>query len=112
MKHTDLLKTAAGTINDRHYVYGDHDACFSRASSLASIILGKPISTYDVAMILHSVKLARIRGSRTHEDSYVDGINYLAFAGEFAQQEDSVVTAMEDDIAEMARKLAPVKSEG
>lgn len=107
MNHRDILKLSAGLIAERGKEYGPEDACFQRSADLASIILNKPISKYDVAMILHANKLARLQESRTKSDHYVDGINYLAFGAQFAQQSSSVAVAVEDDIKVMATRLAP-----
>jgi hypothetical protein len=107
MNHREVLKEAAGVITERGKEYGPEDACFQRSADLASIILNKPISKYDVAMILHANKLARLQESRTKADHYVDGINYLAFGAQFAQQNGSIAVAVEDDIKVMATRLAP-----
>lgn len=99
------------TLRDRAAQYGHEEECFDRISQLATLILNKAISPYDVAMILHCVKLGRMPTGRQTADHYVDGINYLAFAGQFAGLRTSVDTALEDDIAAMAKKFAPVKKE-
>lgn len=107
MNHREILKEAASLIAERGKEYGPEDACFQRSADLASIILNKSISKYDVAMILHANKLARLQESRTKADHYVDGINYLAFGAQFAQQNGSIAVAVEDDIKVMATRLAP-----
>ena len=107
MNHREVLKEAAGVITERGKEYGPEDACFQRSADLASIILNKSISKYDVAMILHANKLARMQESRAKPDHYVDGINYLAFGAQFAQQNGSIAVAVEDDIKVMATRLAP-----
>jgi hypothetical protein len=56
----------------------------ARACDIFSLITGKTITPYEANIFLHSLKLARIRVAPTKRDSYIDGINYLAFAGEFA----------------------------
>ena len=58
-----------------------------------------------------SIKLSRITSSQTLDDNYIDGINYLAFAGQFSTAEEQVAVALEEDIAAMARKYAPRKYE-
>jgi hypothetical protein len=110
MNHKDVLKSAATMLNERGQEYGGEEACFKRISDLASIILNKSISQYDVAMILHCVKLGRLQEARQKPDNYVDGINYLAFASQFSHAQNSVVTAIEDDIASMAKRYSPVYS--
>jgi hypothetical protein len=84
---------------------------FDRAAKLATLMLDKHVTMYDIAMIMHSMKMARISSSRTLDDNYVDGINYLAFAAQFSQAEEQVKVALEEDIAAMARKFAPVRTQ-
>ena len=105
--HRDILKEAASLIAERGKEYGPEDACFQRSADLATIVLNKPISKYDVAMILGLNKMARLQESRSKRDHYVDGINYMAFAAQFAQQQGSAEVAVEDDIKAMASRLAP-----
>jgi hypothetical protein len=107
MNHKQTLLAAGKILNDRAQEYGGEEACFKRISDLATIVLNKSISEYDVAMILHCVKLGRLQESRQKDDNYIDAINYLAFGAQFSKTENSVVTAMEDDIVSMAKKLAP-----
>ena len=107
MNHRKVLKEAASLLGERGKEYGPEDACFQRSADLATIILNKSISKYDVAMILHANKLARLQESRTKSDHYVDGINYLAFGAQFAGDSSSITVAVEDDIKVMATRLAP-----
>jgi hypothetical protein len=59
-------------------------------------------------MIHVATKLARIKNSPKLDDNYLDMVNYAAFCAEFVHgQNISTNDAVEDDIAEMARKLAP-----
>ena len=64
--------------------------------------------------MIHAItKLVRTTTSRSHTDNYVDAINYMAFAAQFVSRPDSVHTAFEDGVTEMARKLAPMpRAEG
>ncbi len=110
MNHKEILKSAASILNDRAKEYGDDVACFNRISKLASLVLNKDVSEYDVAMILHCVKLGRLQESRTKADNYIDGVNYLAFGAQFAQGVNSVAVAAADDIASFAKKWAPAGS--
>jgi Domain of unknown function (DUF6378) len=112
MNHKEALLAAGKILNERAQEYGGEEACFKRISDLATIILNKPISQYDVAMILHCVKLGRLQEARQKDDNYIDGINYMAFAAQFADGRGSVETAMEDDIKAMAARLKPVNVGG
>ena len=101
--HMDILDLAGITLSERESQYGPAAPCFDRASKLASIVLNKPISRYDVAMVLHALKLARLQENRANADNYVDGINYLAFAGEFIGGDESILIAAENDVAALIR---------
>lgn len=94
-------------LGDRGRKYGNVEDTFDRASKLSTILLNKQITMYDVAMIFHAMKMARLHSSRTMDDNYIDGINYLAFAAQFSNAEEQVKVALEEDIAAMARKFAP-----
>lgn len=86
MHYRDVLKTCAGILNDRNQKYGDSDVCFGRISKIASVVLDKPVSEYDVAIILSCVKLGRIPGNPAYADNYVDLANYAAFSAHFADK--------------------------
>lgn len=109
--HTEILSTAARTLKDRHTQYGPAELCFDRISQISTLILNKEISPYDVTMIMVALKLGRLQESRGLDDNYVDGINYMAFAAQFAKAKTSIETAVEDDIVAMAKRLSPKKSE-
>ena len=109
--HTEILSTAARTLRDRHTQYGSEELCFDRISKIATVILNKEISPYDVSMIMVALKLGRLQDARTLDDNYIDGINYLAFAAQFAKAKTSIETAVEDDIVAMAKRLAHKKPE-
>jgi hypothetical protein len=79
---------------------------FDNVSRIATVILGRIVTPFEIAMILHCVKLARISVDIKEPDNYVDGVNYMAFAAQFAGIERS--SAEDDEIAALARKFAPV----
>lgn len=107
MKAKSLLRSAVEKINERGQLYGSVSATHERAAIIADTVLNAQLSAYDVMMILHCVKLARIGGSVDQVDNYLDGVNYLAFACEekFGRAEEDIV---DDGAAEMAQKLAPL----
>lgn len=106
--YVETLDKAYVKLSDRQTNYGPEAARFERLSKIASIMLNKPISMYDAAMILHCDKMARLQENRCDSDSYVDGINYLALASEFAANQFSIETAAEDDVK---AKVADLKQE-
>ena len=104
MNYRDILTTAASTLTERGHQYGPVELGFDRASKLASIRLNKPVSMYDIAIVLSCVKQARQTENPTLVDSWVDDVNYTAIAGQFAAAQFDTI---EDDIAAMARRFAP-----
>lgn len=102
--HTEILTAAAHTLKERGQQYGSVELCFDRASKLASIRLNRPVSMYDVAIVLSCVKQARQTENPTLVDSWIDDVNYTAIAGQFASAQFGNI---EDDIAAMARRFAP-----
>jgi hypothetical protein len=111
MNHKEVLSGAVSLLKQRGDQYGQAEQCFSRISAIASEILKKKISKHDVAMIHVATKLARMAESPQLADSYMDAINYMAFAAEFAKAEVSTGANVEEEIAAMARRLAPMRTE-
>ena len=109
--HAEILASAVATLRERGVQYGAIEPCFDRASKIASIMLNKSISPYDVSMVMLAVKLGRLQESRDLDDNYKDAINYLAFAAQFIGAKPSNET-IEADIAEFAKKYAPRPDSG
>jgi len=113
MEAKSLLSEAKAKIEERGESYGPYRATYERAAIIANTTLGTQLMAYDVMMILHCVKLARIGGPGDQIDNYLDGVNYLAFACEerFGTAAGVVFEAstsiIDDGIAEFARKFAP-----
>ena len=85
MTRTEILDEAASLLTgSRQAVYGDARAMHGRIASYWSAHLDHPVSAADVAVMMVLLKLARTKASPDHADSYVDGIGYLAIAGELA----------------------------
>lgn len=107
-----MLEEAARLIGDRGEQYGPPDKCFENIAIISSVLLDRPVSAKDVALVLVATKLARMTHSPKLADSYVDAINYMAFAARFAKVDSSTQGAsLEDDIAAVAKRFAPVKME-
>lgn len=108
MHYREVLRHCAQTLSDRGRQYGDSDECFTRISQIASAILDKPITPYDVAMILAAVKLGRMHGNRSYPDNYIDLANYSAFGAHFAEREEKSVAnvvAMQKSPSPFAARL-------
>jgi hypothetical protein len=83
MDHRDVLKEAQSLLSQRGNSYGAAQENFERAATLLSVLSGKKFSAYDVSLAMLAVKLSRLAHSPDHHDSWVDGINYMAFCAEF-----------------------------
>ena len=105
MKHTDVLYTAADVLNQRAETYGDSEPLFGDIAALATIILGKHYSKYDVSVVMECVKLARRKVTPLLEDNYVDQVNYTAFSAQFAVE--AFTPTPEEDTAAPATQLSP-----
>lgn len=114
MHHTEFLTQTARILNERGQEYGPVEPCFERIANLASILLNRNVSPFEVCIMHISTKLARSVESPTKEDTWIDLINYAAFAGQFSNQrsngnEKVNLAQLEADMnaAEIARKFAP-----
>lgn len=106
------MTDAVRIFNERNPKYGDMRVGMERVANIASIITGMSLTAHDVALVLHAVKLSRLGNDRSNPDHYVDGVNYLAFAGELITEDvygtgSAITDALDDGVAEMAAKLAP-----
>lgn len=84
MNHVDMLAEAAKLVRPRGVVYGDIRETHERIAKIATLLTGVDLTAHNILMIMVAVKLSRIARSPGHVDSYLDGINYLSFAGEIA----------------------------
>lgn len=109
MNYRELMTEAAQIFHDRHERYGDMQIIMERTSHISTLITGIHLTPHDIALILMSVKLARMGTNCREKDNYVDGINYFAFAGELVNAEDTStpMPKADDDIAKFAEKYAP-----
>lgn len=104
MHHSDVLKSAQSILQQRSNEYGDISASFVRASTIASAIAGKPVSAYDVAVVMMAVKQSRIGHNKNSVDSWVDLINYTTFAAQFADEEPDNIRRL--NLAETKQNIA------
>ena len=120
MDHKEVLANAISTLEDRGQEYGDVNDTFERVCSIYNLMTGEAFTPWQANMFMMALKMARIKSNRSKADNYVDGINYLAFAGQFAQANTGRVAVsmpsplgpqdqVEEDIKRMAQMFAPVK---
>ena len=87
MTPIDWLDQARKIFAQRGAEYGNVYDMHDQIAQIASLVLGRPFTAHDIAMLMVCVKLARLSHEPAHRDSYVDAINYMAFAGSFALTE-------------------------
>ena len=107
MNHTEVLTNAINILRDRDTKYGPVQEMFERTAKLASIILDRDVTPYEITVILKCLKDARKKYDRLNVEHYSDNINYEAFSYQFATA--GADEAAEDAVtAELAKKLAPI----
>lgn len=83
-EHQALLTEAARSFTEHMLDYGEPAKNYERASSLASILLNKPVTPYEIAIIKLAVKLSRIAETPDFRRTYVELLACAALAGEFS----------------------------
>ena len=107
MNHTDVLTNAINILRDRDTKYGPVQEMFERTAKLASIILDRDVTPYEITVILKCLKDARKKYDRLNVEHYSDNINYEAFSYQFATA--TTDQAAEDAVmSELAKKLSPM----
>ena len=91
-KKLDVLEGAIENVcGDRHKDYGDSLVNHTRIANLWNTWItgrewsGKPLTAYDVAMMMSLFKHARAASNKAHADNFVDAIGYLALASEMTK---------------------------
>ena len=108
MDHKAILGESIAILRDRNVQYGEMEDTVIRACEIFELTTGKELSPYHANMFLHCLKLARIKTAPSKLDSYIDGINYLAFAGEFATKTvalEGIATTLNADMRELVEQL-------
>lgn len=112
MFYADLIKESVRIYGERGKQYGHMQEVMNKTAEIASLIIGKTITPGEVALIMHSVKLARLNRDPFNPDTYMDGVNYFAIAGELAltgRKNNEAMEQVDQDIAILAAKFAPRK---
>lgn len=85
-----ICERAAELVNgDRNADYGDALDNFTETAALWSPILGIEVSAEQVALCMAQVKIARLIHNTPHDDSWIDGVGYLALGGGIARRRRS-----------------------
>ncbi|AKO62235.1 hypothetical protein AU098_gp059 [Mycobacterium phage Apizium] len=86
----DIAREAIGLFNGpRQATYGDAADNFGVTASMWSAILGTEVTAEQVALCLAALKIARLRETPDHHDSWVDAVAYIALgAGVMIRHKD------------------------
>jgi rhamnogalacturonyl hydrolase YesR len=88
MKREHVLAEAHVLITaKRASEYGDAHEVHTRIAIIWSAILGYPLRSWQVALMMSALKLARLARAPQHEDSWVDAAAYAALGAELASVE-------------------------
>jgi hypothetical protein len=111
MNHSEIL-TNADQVSKKHArTYGPEEMCYERIAHIATLILNKHLSPHDIALVEVAISLGRLQEDRLNPEHYIMAVKHMAFGGQFAIAPESVGTALEDDIAAMARRFAPKRKQ-
>lgn len=83
MNHADVLRQSASAVNELTNAYGPREMVFDRAARLASILVNREVSPYEVAMITMALNLGHLQENRGDPKNYVSSIVNVAFAAQF-----------------------------
>lgn len=91
MNAPDIATKAAELIGgDRAEQHGDKHATFARIAAYWTVYIqnrpdpAAPISAVDVGFMMSDLKKARYQGGKLSADDFIDGVGYIACAGEIA----------------------------
>lgn len=86
MKYDAVMDRSRELFDERGAAYGDVSNVHGDIAMLATIILGREVTKYEVSTIFECAKLARRKADPAYVDNYVDQINYTAFSAQFATE--------------------------
>lgn len=93
MRYQDVMAKAQGLVSIRGKDYGDISTGLTRARDIFFATTGVNLTLRELALVLHSVKMARMYDSPGKLDHYLDGVNYLAFAATLMLEDESAKSA-------------------
>jgi hypothetical protein len=106
MNHNDVLSAAISSIRDRGKDFGDIKTSFQKAAIIASAMLDKTITPYDVAVIANAMEMSRLSNNPTHQESWVASAAYIAIASQLSNDRPAMPEARFMDNVENSLKEA------
>ncbi|AEK09251.1 phosphofructokinase [Mycobacterium phage JC27] len=100
MSNESILEEAQRLIHGpRNKNYGHPRENFADISALFSAYLERPITDLDVANLMILVKVARVKGTGYHRDSYTDIAGYAGCAERIYEEDPRVEITVDTDNA-------------
>lgn len=96
------INHAVGVVESRRLHYGDPAVCFLETARIASGALGRALSSDDVAAFMIAAKIARLRNTTDHRDSWIDIIGY-AICGALVMSPGKPQREVYDDVVSTAK---------
>lgn len=109
MNYQDTLSTATLHLQQAGKEYGDVNTSFYKASAIASNVLNKTITPYDVAMVMMAINLSRISSNPSSNDSWVDLIgnaaiaSHMSYAPKMPQTGEGFLSVVENAISDVVK---------
>ena len=88
MDKFELLQKTAKVIKERGESYGSIVDNHTRIAKLWSVVLGKNVTTEQVALCMIAVKMARLIETPNHDDSWQDVLGYALVGYECADAKE------------------------
>ena len=114
MNHMDVLAQAGNEARASGQKYGDVLPGMVRAANIASAILDRKVTAFEITVMQMAVNLSRLAYDRTNPDSWVNLVAHTAYSAQFAGPHTSdfqdIVSAqveadLQEEVAKMASKL-------
>lgn len=85
MNRKQCLDAAAeAVLKNRQELYGKPEDGFAGIAAIWSVLLGRKVASYEVALCLAALKLVRAMNSPHHADNWADLAGYAACGAELA----------------------------
>lgn len=104
MSYESIIRRSVDEENADIKLFGSTEAVFERASRIASIVLNKKISPYDVAMISTAIEMGRLPVNRADPEVFSKTINGIGIGYALAQHPESAACAAEDNLRALVEK--------
>jgi hypothetical protein len=109
MKRAEILDAARTCVcGGREQDYGTPEDSFGMIAKLWTAYLGRDVNPMDTAVMMGLLKIARVSGGRSTQDSFIDLAGYAACAGELATEPGTKQPKADDDqeLEKLRKQLA------